>query len=317
MDKWLVSQAAITQTMVPKKLNKKGTKVRKLSISAINIVMPKPHSPERYINLLQEAKDMKKPINLRGDFQGMLGSVRPKDDEGYVSGEIYKYFNLRIDTQWFNMQEQKPAEEADLFAIRVPEHLKPHFKYFHYVFSSKHHRLFLITQDLKDSMAPSQAQKLFKGLFSSEEIVQKYGEIEVHIEPQHETLDRILSIPCLKKLYVEITPPNTDDFHAIEEAIFGDMDRQNAKRLSKTLIARDRNGLSPSNETKILAKVAQSNGHVEGSGLDADGSSVKVSTLDHPYVEQVTYNPATEDRAETLKSKAYEMLGHIIGRPSS
>ena len=291
--------------------------MRKIVVSALNIVMPTPHSPERYIKLLREALVMKQPINLRNDFQGMLGSVRLEDDDNLVVGELYKYFNLRMDAQWFNMLEQKPAEASDLSAVSVPAHLKPHFKHFPYVFSPKHHRFFLISRDAKDSMTPGQAQKLLKGLFSLDKIVQEYGEMEVHVEPARETLERILSIPHLKRLYVEVTPPNPDDLHSAEQALFGDMDNQNAGRLTQTLVARDRQGLSPSQDTKTLAAIAQSNGHVEGSGEDADGKLVKVSTLDHPLLEQAAYNPATESRIEIFKTKAVEMLGRILQRPSA
>lgn len=291
--------------------------MRKIVVSALNVVMPAPHSPERYIKLLREAMAMKQPINLRNDFQGMLGSVRLEDDDKLIVGEIYRYFNLRMDAQWFNMLAQKPAEEADLSAVSVPEHLKPHFKYFPYVFSPKHHRFFLISRESKDSMSPGQAQKLLKGLFSLEKIVQEFGAMEIHVEPSRESLERILSIPHLKRLYVEVTPPNPDDLHSAEQSLFGDMHSQNAGRLTKTLVARNRQGLSPSQDTKTLAAIAQSNGHVEGNGEDADGKTVSVSTLEHPLLEQTTYNPATESRMEIFKVKAAEMLGRILQRPSA
>lgn len=289
--------------------------MRKIVVSALNVVMPTPHSPERYIKLFREAMAMKQPINLRNDFQGMLGSVRIEDDGNLITGELYRYFNLRMDAQWFNMLEQKPAEEADLSSVSVPGHLKPHFKYFPYAFFPKQHRFFLLSHEAKDSMSPGQAQKLLRGLFSLEQIVQGYGLMEVHVEPSRESLERILSIPHLKRLYVEVTPPNPDDLHSAEMALFGDMHDQNAGRLTQTMVARNHQGLSPSQDTKTLAAIAQSNGHVEGKGEDADGNLVQVSTLDHPLLEQTTYNPVTESRIEIFKTKAAEMLGRILPSP--
>lgn len=289
----------------------------KFVVSALNVVMPTPHGPERYVSLLREVMTMKQPVNLRNDFQGMLGSMRLEDDGNVVVGELYRYFNLRMDAQWFNMLEQKPAEEADLSKVSVPEHLKPHFKIFPYAFFPKHHRFFLISREAKDSMTPGQAQKLLKGLFSPERIFQTYGAMEVHVEPARENLESILSIPHLKRLHVEVTPPNPDDFHAAELALFGDMHDQNAGRLTQTWVARTPKGLSPSQATKSLAAIAQSNGHVEGKGEDVDGKLVQVSTLDHPLLEDVSYRPVTESRVEILKTKAAEMLGRILQRPAA
>lgn len=292
---------------------------RTISISAINIVMPAPHSAERYINLFLDAYALKLPINLRNDFQGLLGSARldvTNPNNQIIHGEIYKYFNLRMDSSWFDISTQKPADASDLSEVNVPDHLKPHFKFFPYVFYPKNHKLFLITEDRQDTISIGQAGRFLTDLFGSVSLVQKYGTMNIHIEPARETLDNIFSIPHLRHIYLEVSPPNPDDLDSAERALFERMHMEKAGKMTQTLDAIDSKvGLSPSQETKTLARIAQSNGHVDGAGLDLAGKPVKVSTNSHPLQERVTYNSNLQSRLDVLREKAETMLSIFKRHP--
>jgi hypothetical protein len=79
----------------------KGDAVKTITISALNIVMPSPHSAERYVELFRRAYRNKQPVRLRGDFSGMLGALRVEEMDGQniIVGEFYKFLDLKLDGQ--------------------------------------------------------------------------------------------------------------------------------------------------------------------------------------------------------------------------
>lgn len=287
---------------------------RQITFGAINAVMPAPHTPERYIELLVEAEKQEINVELRGDWVGRIGNIRreegPSGDE-IVRGDFYKYVDLDTTKEWFNVQKQKPAEEKELKTINIPEHLKPHFQHLPFIFFPKKHRFIVVTKDGEDSISHNQIAAILKVTFTASDLIGKYGRVEVIIEPSREALEAIFSAPRLRGLEINIaTPPNPDDFEEFERELFDDMDIQNMKEYNIGLKEKDGRGLIPSKRTKALAKVAQSNGDVTGR-VGERGSTKKVSTSDHPLVEKSQYDPDAELRGEIVLSKAMEMLGKL------
>lgn len=231
--------------------------MRTITVGALNVVMPAPHSAERYIELFQRAYNLKRPINLRGDFAGMIGSCRVEEMNGshVVKGEFYKFFDLKLDGQWFNTLEQKPAEDVELAEIHIPENLKPHFQVFPFVFLPANHRLFFVTKDQQDNFSPGQAQKLLSVIFEDLMLVREYGEIEITVEPSTETLQRIFSMPRLKSLIIEVTPPNPDDHEDAERKLFEKMGIIAADKQTIELTSKKPTGLLPDADIKTLAEI--------------------------------------------------------------
>lgn len=288
--------------------------MRILSISALNIVMPVPHSPQRYIELFEKAYALHQSISLRADHSGLLGACRLEDVNGVtiVTGEIYKFLNLDLEGQWFNAIEQRPAEEEDLEDLVIPPHLKPHFKTFQYVFFPRGHRLFFISRELSESLTPGIALRFFKDLFNQPVLVQEFGQIEVIVEPSQDTLQRILNMPKLKRLYLEVSPPNADDLNAVEQRVMARLNNQRASKMIEEFVSDRPQGLLPDEETRQLARIAQSNGKVEGRGFDENGMSVALSTEDHPLIDRIEYNPQTTTRKDTLLHRAHTLLNQIL-----
>ncbi len=246
----------------------------------------------------------------------MLGGCRRQEVEAEeaVTGEFYKFFDLKLDAQWFNTIEQRPAEDADLAEIRIPEYLKPHFQSFTYIFYPNKHRLFFVSKEQDNNFSPLQAQKLLTELFDDYRLVREFGEIEITVEPSSESLERILNMPRLKSLHIEISPPNPDDHEEAERRLFAKMQGQNAQKIVTEISTRNPNGLAPDEETKILAKIAQSNGKVVGHGENEEGQTVDISTAEHPLLEKVEYNPALQAGNDFFFSKARELLLKVTRR---
>ena len=100
--------------------------MRTFKIAALNIVMPAPHSPERYVELFQKTLRLRRAVKLRGDFVGMLGSLYL--EEQIIVGYFYKFFDLNTKEGWFNLTSSQEAEPQELAQINVPAHLKPQWR---------------------------------------------------------------------------------------------------------------------------------------------------------------------------------------------
>lgn len=286
---------------------------RQLQFGAINITMPAPHRPERYIELFHQAGELDKVVKLKGDWVGKLGTLRYESDtdgSGIVRGEFYKYIELDSTRDWFNVLKGKPADERELDQISIPEHLKPHFQYVPFVFFSKGHRLVMITRDKEDVISTAQAATILRGIFASAELLALFGKIDLVVEPSRDTLEKILGMPRLRTLEIVVTPPNPDDFEEFEHDLFEDMASQRASSYQLTLQEEEGEGLAPSERVRKLARVAQSNGKVSGVG-GSRGKTVRLSTTEHPLVEKTHYDPDVEIRANVLLVKAKEILQQI------
>lgn len=286
---------------------------RQLQFGAINITMPAPHRPERYIELFHQAGELDKVVKLKGDWVGKLGTLRDdKDADGssIIRGEFYKYIELDSTRDWFNVLKGKPADERELDQISIPEHLKPHFQYVPFVFFSKGHRLVMITRDKEDVISVAQAVTILRGIFASSELVAVFGKIDLVIEPSRDTLEKILGMPRLRTLEIVVTPPNPDDFEEFERDLFDDMASQRASSYQLILQEEEGEGLAPGDKVRKLARVAQSNGKVSGVG-GSRGKTTRLSTTEHPLVEKAHYDPEVEIRANILLVKAREILQQI------
>lgn len=276
---------------------------RTLTLSMLNITLPPPHERRRYIDAMQHAYQKRRTFRIRGDLAGTIGTLRADEaDPSILVGEIYKFMDLQSDRGWFDVLRREPAQPQDLAAIQIPEHLKPHFQFLPFLFFASCHRLVMVSRDGDEAITPHQAKRVI------EAALRAVGERpDVTIEPSRDALDRILSLPRLRSLKIEITPPNPDDNREQERALLERLKKQNAARLVFDLKARDGSGLLPDEDTRGLARIAQSNGKVVGKGGER-GKSVTVSTEDHPLEEKVDYDPNTELRGAVLLHAAPRLL---------
>lgn len=286
--------------------------MRTFRVSALNIVMPVPHSPSRYVELFKAAYAKRRIVNLRGDFAGMLGGLYTSGD--VLSGHFYKFFDLDLEADWFNLRQQKEAEPQELAAIQLPSHLKPHHQSIDFVFFPQQHRLIFVTRDGKDSLTPNMAKTLLDRLFEHEKLTSQFGVIEITVEPQREQLQRILSLPRIKNLSIQVLPPNPDDLEDAEREVLDRMSNERVQRMTVELSSKHPKGLRPDDEHKVLAKVAQSNGKVSAIGEDETGRVIHLSTAQHAYVDPVTYNPDLQTRSQALESKARDLVQALRGQ---
>src|SRR3546814_8283488 len=90
-------------------------KIRKISLSALNIVLPPPHRAERYIELFKQSFALTKKKEIRGDWIGLIGDLKVEEDpvHGLLDrGEFYKYIELDQKRSWYNVARKKRAKES-------------------------------------------------------------------------------------------------------------------------------------------------------------------------------------------------------------
>lgn len=149
-------------------------------------------------------------------------------------------------------------------------------------------------------------------LFSSTEIVEDFGEIDITVIPEKERIEEILRIKMLRKLTVEIERPNPDDLDGLEHEILEEMANENIGRKKVEIIAQKGSSISPSEATKNLSRVAANNGHVEGEGYDSNGKRVRESTVDHPLIRKTKFDSKTTTIGAALIAFATKVFEEIL-----
>lgn len=291
-------------------------RMRRITFSALNIVLPPPHKAERYVALFERVYGLAKKATMRGDWVGLIGDLKVEDDSQrgtVVHGEFYKYVELDKTRAWYNVVSRKPAENKDIDRIVIPDDLKPHFQFLPFVFFVQGHRLVCVTRDGQDTLSVRQVAAILEQLFRGEEVEKEFGRVEITIEPSLETLGEILTLPKLRKLELDITPPNPDDFADFERDLFEELDQQNAGSLRFELTAAGGETLVPNEKTKKLAMVAQSNGKVVGIG-GGRGKTRMLSTTQHPFEVVGSYDPTTQSLSNAVFEKAVEIARQILRR---
>jgi hypothetical protein len=156
------------------------------------------------------------------------------------------------------------------------------------------------------------ARSLVEQCVQRADLVERFGKAEVTVEPDRETLRKIFSLPRLKTLRIEVSPPNA--LADVERRLFRLMDAQNADRLVQEYESKRPDGLRPTEDVKELAEVAQSNGVVSAKGVGDEGRVVSLSTEDHPHQEKIVFNPRLQTALHALLARAGGIVGRLLAR---
>lgn len=170
-----------------------------------------------------------------------------------------------------------------------------------------------MTRDGQDALSVRQVAGILEVILRDAQIEKEFGRVEITIEPSLETLDEILTLPNLRKLKLDIAPPNPDDFADFERDLFDDLDEQHAGSLKVELTAAGGETLTPNEKMKKLAMVAQSNGKVVGIGGER-GKSRTLSTTQHPLEIVEFYEPDAQPRSTAVFERAFAVVSQLLRR---
>jgi hypothetical protein len=287
---------------------------RKLSFGIINITMH-PHTPERYVELLKAADKNKLLTSLGHNQSALINNVGfmnagDRAPDSPVRGTLIKFNDIDVQGAWFDVVNNKEADEADIAKVSIPDHLKPNMMSFEFVFFPKKHLLFYECFYKSNKLSPAMAMKALNGILNNPLLQESFGVIEITHVPEQDGLDTALASKRINNLVLRITRPNADHFSKIEQQYLAKMNKQNVAEIIEEHKAVKGEFLVIDQETKNKAKIAESNGYVEMKGLDGDNKPVHYSTLSHPRVETGYY----DINIDTPLSFLFKMARDIINK---
>jgi hypothetical protein len=219
------------------------------------------------------------------------------------------YLNIDPTKQWFDKKENKTIKvDKDKNPPPIPDSLKPHLQEVYFLFFPKKHRIVFEA----DNLSPNSAFKLFEALINHPKITKKFGVADIHVESSKETIEKILKLSRLAILEIQISLPNPDDTGlSDEEKILARMNNEGSRTVFEKKTAFKGNSLTPDEQTKIMMKVARSNGRVYAEGYDEGEKRVVESTESHPLKDKEYYDPDELSVYKAFKLLAKRMLRNI------
>lgn len=274
-----------------------------------------PHPEGAYEKLIRELQRIKFSPKVRGDDAVLIGSCRYLDKdqpELGLTGYIYKYLKLDSKEDWINTEKMDVATKEDVAEINIPEHLKPHFKRFLYIFKPKNHRFYFLSHKADHSLSAGLMKRFFD-IAAQQPALANFGRLETTVQTAQDGLASLLKIPRIMQLKMEFSPPNPDDLEQLEKEVLERLTRLNVKSQKIVFQEASNAGIQPDENVKALAEIAKDNGFVQVEGKDETGARVTISTKDMPLIETTRYNPKVMSEFDAFYEKVIE-INQNLGR---
>ncbi len=165
--------------------------------------------------------------------------------------------------------------------------------------------MYIQTKHKNDLFGITRAKKLFELLVQNKEIFQKFGDVEVTIEPDSAEVEKLINRKDIDKLMVDIVRPNPDDIGSIEQVVFERMKKRNLKKQRIEYKSVKDENLVLDDDLKTEVKIAASNGKVVAEGVNVDNEKWKISTEETNLVIKTSYiaDRTEENRGEDPAEK--------------
>lgn len=275
---------------------------RKISVAAVNIAMGEPHSPQRYLQLIQALFDLRQPVRTRGDQFIIFASLDETDGDA-VSGTLGRFTEIEADLPWFDLDRMDAAGPDTLQRLSIPPRLRPNYRPFFFWLDGLRHIMVFEQRGQQISVSPWQVLRAMSELTAQPSVVAEFGRIEISLIQAEEALEDILGLRHLRRLRITYTLPNPDDLASFEATMQRRLAAQGIQRMTLELEADLQLTLEPDEDTRRLARSALSNGEVEAAGVDGSGEPVLLRSNEHPRSTVETYDAdAVSERHAFLKA---------------
>jgi len=258
----------------------------------LNIVAT-PHPEGVYARLLKAVSEQ--PVNFWGPMRAAITAPIGLDED-----PSFLTFQLVI---WTEVNPNEPAiEKAQLKKASFPREGKNFVaaygvngRVFYCVFDTTTHTL---TVELKNedgqTVSAQRLERIFRDLLSPQILGVDAEEVEVTVIPTDDAVDYVLGLARLDKVEILVKRPNPDDISSAAAIVMGELQDQNAKSERRVLVRQAKtDGIILNGENDTLARVAATSGHVDSSGLDAEGNHDKRSTREVPKIVRTTIATGT------------------------
>ncbi|OOF80247.1 DUF4747 family protein [Rodentibacter caecimuris] len=294
-----------------------------IEIGVLNVAMHNHDKGElSYENLFNALNNDEIEAQLDETHAACIGELNTNKKHGkqrYFLGQIYKYAKINPERDCLNTKTKKVATPEEKQALIAPKHLRPHFVKIPFVFIPEGHRLYVQTKHKNDSFGITRAKRVLELLVHQTEIFDKFGDVEVTIQPDSAEVEKLINRKDIDKLTLDIVRPNPDDIKSLEASLFEKMKRRNLKKQKVEYISTRSEQLVLDEEMKNEVKVAASNGKVVAEGVDFNNEKWKTSTeetnliIKTSYVADRTVENKAEDPAEKhLIETAFDNHSEII-----
>ncbi|WP_407522033.1 DUF4747 family protein [Methylobacterium oryzisoli] len=211
---------------------------------------------------------------------------------------------------------QKPDEEK-LADIIIPENIGFNWQSFIYVFVEERHLLVFESRNAESrTLAPSNAEKIFRTIFQTNSIVYVLIDgyplyhVEVDLVVEKNTLDKIFSIPRISQLEIQIGRPNPDDNSIDADRIIERLERINARaEIIRYRVSDSKEGLKPDETMREQGAAALRHGFVEAKG-ENEGGQIILSSKQYPKSHKAYADPhsTTIDTAIQIAKRIFARL---------
>ncbi|NVJ65986.1 MAG: DUF4747 family protein [Gammaproteobacteria bacterium] len=288
---------------------------KKIVIGAINITM-QPHSPKKYHALFRDAYKLKKPVKISGHQYGILSRWHKLNplETGITpfTGDIFKYTDIDMDGNWFNVLTNGFASESDLEDMVIKEHLKPNSSRFSYIFYPKQHIIFYEGYYDSKTLGPSNAERFFHNLLNQEELNDKYGKVDVTHVPSVDKLQEALKLKQIEKLKFVVNRPNPDDHATAEAEVLERMSQRNVSEFRQEFKAEEGKNIEMDNDLTTMAHISARNGMTFIKGKDLELKTQEFSTKSHPWTLKEYYDSGVELPFTVLARIANSLKDNVV-----
>lgn len=278
--------------------------IRTITISALNVAMHRPHSPQRYVDLFRAAHAARRLYSqgeIHGLMLGRLQGLRDAVEANEFTGEVYRFVKVDANEPWFDTRTRRQATPEEVEQIAIPEHLLAHMQRIQFVFYPREHQLWFVAKDKKDALSVGAMEKFFQTLLEQTANEHQFPEIAVTALPDEDALDEVFDIPGLHRIELSFKRPNPDDAGALEARFEERLAAMNVRSRQETLAAARGQELQPDDQLRAEAEVAARNGNVKGIGRDDFGRPIERTTAQKPKRLYMRVNSAIETALDVLR----------------
>lgn len=213
-------------------------------------------------------------------FRFMFEEKNEKDKLIFLKGTFARFTYIENE-RWFNLTTLDIDDE-----FKLPDGLFPDAVITEFVFIPDAHRFcYLVSSGM--SMAPLTIKKFLEKAI--DQVCEKNEFVQVDIETDRSSIEKILSANQIKKLYIDINFSNGDFAKHAKKFVDDDIRASNPSRLELKVTQKPNTGIEVK-KSQIIAGALEntiSNGSAEATIIDDNHKTVKIKTSDFPRKERV------------------------------
>ncbi|WP_370227309.1 DUF4747 family protein [Cognatishimia sp.] len=260
---------------------------RRIKFSVLNVVA-QPHPPGIYRSVFERAAGV--GVKFWGDQYVALSPISSSRN-GVFTGRIAVWTQVDKNSDVIKLDEFEQLALRDS-EVSLPNNIGLNSRIFEYAFNESKHLMYVEQQNEdKKYLSPKRAELAVHRILGQLNFTD-VEEVRVQIVPEADSVERVLSVPRLKRVEMRVFRPNPDELDDQANALLDELQEQGIQRtdiaLAKapgvdTIVLNARN--------KLLAKIAAFNGYVRSFGRTEGGKTIEASTKDHAKVVSVEADP--------------------------